>query len=136
MVGEPQDAEGMNVFEGGFLGLDNIEIFDRSASLPTGGHMEQSDGTSWMGAYSLNMLAIASELTMQNPTYESVASKFWEHFLHIANTVNHLGKEGTGLWDEEDGFFYDVLHTADGERKRMKSRSMVGLVPLFAVETL
>ena len=131
-----KDAEGMNVFEGGFLGLDNIGIFDRSAPLPTGGHMEQSDGTSWMGAYSLNMLAIASELAMHNPVYESVASKFWEHFLHIANAMNHLGSEGTGLWDAEDGFFYDVLHTENGERKRMKVRSMVGLIPLFAVETI
>ena len=131
-----KDAEGMNVFEGGFLGLDNIGIFDRSAPLPTGGHMEQSDGTSWMGAYSLNMFAIASELAMHNPVYENVASKFWEHFLHIANAMNHLGSEGTGLWDEEDGFFYDVLHTNDGDRKRIKVRSMVGLVPLFAVQTI
>ncbi len=131
-----EDAEGMNVFEGGFLGLDNIGIFDRSAPLPTGGHMEQSDGTSWMASYSLNMLAIASELAMHNPVYESVASKFWEHFLHIASAINHLGDEGTGLWDQEDGFFYDVLHTDDGERKRMKVRSMVGLIPLFAVETI
>ena len=131
-----KDTDGMNVFEGGFLGLDNIGVFDRSAPLPTGGHMEQSDGTSWMAAYSLNMLAIASELAMHNPVYENVASKFWEHFLHIANAMNHLGKEGTGLWDEEDGFFYDVLHTENGERKRMKVRSMVGLVPLFAVETI
>ena len=131
-----KDAEGMNVFEGGFLGLDNIGIFDRSAPLPTGGHMEQSDGTSWMGAYSLNMLAIATELAMHNPVYENVASKFWEHFLHIATAMNHLDKRGTGLWDEEDGFFYDVLQTDDGERKRMKVRSMVGLIPLFAVQTL
>jgi hypothetical protein len=131
-----KDAEGMNVFEGGFLGLDNIGIFDRSAPLPTGGHMEQSDGTSWMGAYSLNMFAIASELAMHNPVYENVASKFWEHFLHIANAMNHLGSQGTGLWDEEDGFFYDVLHTNDGDRKRIKVRSMVGLVPLFAVQTI
>ena len=131
-----KDAEGMNVFEGGFLGLDNIGVFDRSAPLPTGGHLEQSDGTSWMAMYTLNLLAIAAELATHNPAYENVASKFWEHFLHIANAMSHLGESDTGLWDEADGFFYDLLHTPDEQRTRIKVRSMVGLVPLFAVETL
>jgi len=131
-----KDADGMNVFEGGFLGLDNIGVFDRSAPLPTGGHIEQSDGTSWMAMYTLNLLTIATELARFNPAYENVASKFWEHFLHIAHAMNHLGKDGTGLWDDEDSFFYDVLQDPDGEWHRMRVRSMVGLVPLFAVETL
>ena len=131
-----KDAEGMNVFQGGFLGLDNIGVFDRSAPLPTGGHIEQSDGTSWMAMYSLNLLAIAMELARENPAYEDVASKFWEHFLHIANAMNHLGNDGLGLWDEQDGFYYDVLHLSTGEHVPMKVRSMVGLIPLFAVQTL
>jgi hypothetical protein len=130
-----KDAEGKNVFQGGFLGLDNIGVFDRSAPLPTGGHLEQSDGTSWMAMYSLNMLAIALELARENPAYEDVASKFFEHFVYIAHAMHDLGGEGISLWDEEDGFFYDVLHT-DHERRRLEVRSMVGLVPLFAVETL
>ena len=131
-----KDTEGANVFEGGFLGLDNIGVFDRSAPLPTGGHLEQSDGTSWMGMYTLNMLAIALELARENPAYEDVASKFWEHFLYIAKAMNNIGPDGAGLWNEDDGLFYDVLHTPDGERIPMKIRSMVGLIPLFAVETL
>src|SRR5881409_45658 len=130
-----KDAEGMNVFQGGFLGLDNIGVFDRSAPLPTGGHIEQSDGTSWMGMYCLNMLAIALELSQTNPAYEDIASKFFEHFVYIAKAMNDLGGEGINLWDEEDGFYYDVLHTA-GEARQLKIRSMVGLIPLFAVETL
>jgi hypothetical protein len=131
-----KDAEGMNVFQGGFLGLDNIGVFDRSAPLPTGGYIEQSDGTSWMGMYCLNLLAIAMELARENPAYENVASKFWEHFLHIANAINHLGSKKLGLWDEADGFYYDALHLPGGESFPMKVRSMVGLIPLFAVETL
>jgi hypothetical protein len=131
-----KDAEGNNVFQGGFLGLDNIGVFDRSTALPTGGHLEQSDGTSWMGMYCLNMLAIAMELAADNPAYEDVASKFWEHFLYIAYAMNTIGDEGGGLWDEEDGFFYDVLNLPDGSRHPLKVRSMVGLIPLFAVETL
>src|SRR5713101_1073392 len=125
-----KDAEGKNVFQGGFLGLDNIGVFDRSAPLPTGGHIEQSDGTSWMGMYCLNMLGIALELAKQDPAYEDVASKFFEHFVYIAHAMNTLD-----LWDEGDGFYYDVLHT-DGQACRLKVRSMVGLIPLFAVETL
>ena len=131
-----KDAEGMNVFQGGFLGLDNIGVFDRSAPLPTGGHLEQSDGTSWMGMYCLNLLAIAMELARENPAYENVASKFWEHFLYIANAMNHLGSKNLGLWDDEDGFYYDALHLPGGESFPMKVRSLVGLIPLFAVETL
>ena len=131
-----KDPEGLNIFEGGFLGLDNIGVFDRSAKLPTGGHLEQSDGTSWMAMYSLNMLAIALELANGNPAYEDLASKFWEHFLYIASAMNNRGDDGICLWDEKDGFFYDVLHLPDGERRPLKVRSMVGLIPLFAVETI
>ena len=130
-----KDAEGKNVFQGGFLGLDNIGVFDRSAPLPTGGHIEQSDGTSWMGMYCLNMLAIALELAKQDPAYEDVASKFFEHFVYIAHAMHNIGGEGINLWDEEDGFYYDVLHT-NGRHCPLKVRSMVGLIPLFAVETL
>ncbi len=131
-----KDSEGRNVFQGGFLGLDNIGVFDRSAPLPTGGHIEQADGTGWMAMYCLNLLAIAMELASEDPAYEDVASKFWEHFLYIANAINHLGSDGTGMWNEEDGFFYDVLHMPDGGHLPLKVRSMVGLIPLFAVETL
>jgi hypothetical protein len=134
-----KDAEGMNIFQGGFLGLDNIGVFDRSAPLPTGGHLEQSDGTSWMAMYSLNMLAIAMELARHNPAYEDVASKFWEHFLNIAHAMSggraHGGR-GHDLWDDEDGFFYDVLHLPDDSRTPLKVRSLVGLIPLLAVQTL
>jgi mannosylglycerate hydrolase MGH1-like protein len=130
-----KDPEGNNVFQGGFLGLDNIGVFDRSAPLPTGGHIEQSDGTSWMGMYCLNMLAIALELAKENPAYEDVASKFFEHFVYIAHAMNDLGGEGLSLWNEEDGFYYDVLHV-NGSHMPLKVRSMVGLIPLFAVETL
>ncbi len=131
-----KDAEGMNVFQGGFLGLDNIGVFDRSRPLPTGGHLEQSDGTSWMAMYTLNLLAIAMELAHHDRAYEDVASKFWEHFLYIAHAMNNRGNEGIELWDSEDGFYYDVLHLPDGTRYPLKVRSMVGLIPLFAVETL
>lgn len=131
-----KDAEGMNIFQGGFLGLDNIGVFDRSAPLPTGGHLEQSDGTSWMGMYCLNMLAIALELARENTAYESVASKFFEHFVHIAHAMNDRGGEGIELWDKQDGFYYDVLHCPNGNRHYLKVRSLVGLIPLLAVETL
>ena len=131
-----KDAEGKNVFEGGFLGLDNIGVFDRSAPLPTGGYIEQADGTSWMGMYCLNMLTIALELALENPVYEDMATKFFEHFIYIAEAMNHIGGDGAQLWDEEDGFFYDVLHLPNHERIRLKVRSMVGLIPLFAVTTL
>jgi hypothetical protein len=131
-----KDAEGMNVFQGGFLGLDNIGVFDRSAPLPTGGHLEQSDGTSWMGMYTLNMLAIALELAREDSVYEDVATKFLEHFLYIANAMNNMGDDGIELWNEDDGFYYDVLHLGNGDHFPLKVRSMVGLIPLFAVETL
>ena len=131
-----KDPDGRNVFEGGFLGLDNIGIFDRSKPLPTGGHIEQSDGTSWMGMYCLNMLAIAMELARDDPAYEDVASKFFEHFVYITQAINNRGGHGITLWDEEDGFYYDVLHLPDGRHPFLKVRSMVGLVPLFAVEIL
>ncbi len=131
-----KDASGMNIFQGGFLGLDNIGVFDRSAPLPTGGYIEQSDGTSWMAMYTLNLLAIALELSKEDRAYEDVASKFWEHFIYIAHAMSHRGQDGAGLWNEEDGFFYDVLRLPDGSHFPMKIRSMVGLIPLFAVETL
>ncbi len=131
-----KDAEGRNVFQGGFLGLDNIAVFDRSHELPTGGHLEQADGTSWMAMYSLNLMRIALELALHNPVYEDIASKFFEHFLHIAEAMTNMGGDGIGLWDEEDGFFYDVLRCPDGERVPLKVRSIVGLAPLFAVEVL
>ena len=135
-----KDAEGRNVFQGGFLGLDNIGVFDRSAPLPTGGHIQQADGTSWMGMYCLNLMTIALELARDNPAYEDVASKFFEHFVRIAYAMNDIGQasghRGTRLWDEEDGFYYDVLQRPDGTSEPLKVRSMVGLIPLFAVETL
>jgi hypothetical protein len=131
-----KDADGMNIFQGGFLGLDNIAVFDRSAPLPTGGHIEQSDGTSWMAMYTLNLLAISLELAREAPTYEDVASKFWEHFVYIAHAMSRRGLDGSGLWNEEDGFFYDVLKLPDGSKHPMRIRSMVGLIPLFAVENL
>jgi len=131
-----KDAEGRNVFQGGFLGLDNIGVFDRSAKLPSGGRLEQSDATSWMGMYCLNMLAIALEFARENPAYEGVASKFFEHFVYICRAMSNLGGERLALWDREDGFFYDVLHLPDGRHFPLKVRSMVGLIPLFGVETL
>jgi hypothetical protein len=131
-----KDTEGRNVFQGGFLGLDNIGVFDRSRPLPMGGHIEQADGTGWMAMYCLNLLAIAMELAVEDPAYEDVASKFWEHFLYIANAINHLGEDGAGMWSEADGFFYDVLNVPDRGKSPLRIRSMVGLIPLFAVETL
>jgi hypothetical protein len=131
-----KDAEGRNVFQGGFLGLDNIGVFDRSAQLPTGGHIDQADGTSWMAMYALNLMRIALELAQHNHVYEDIATKFLEHFLHIAEAMSNIGDEGIGLWDEQDKFFYDVLHLPDGSMVPLKVRSMVGLIPLFAVETL
>jgi hypothetical protein len=131
-----KDAEGRNVFQGGFLGLDNIGVFDRSAQLPTGGHIDQADGTSWMAMYALNLMRIALELAQHNHVYEDIATKFFEHFLHIAEAMSNLGDAGIGLWDEEDKFFYDVLHLPDESMTPLKVRSMVGLIPLFAVETL
>ncbi len=131
-----KDADGKNIFQGGFLGLDNIGVFDRSKPLPTGGQLEQSDGTSWMAMYALNLLAIAMELAQEDPSYEDVASKFWEHFIYIAHAMSHRGEHEAGLWNERDGFFYDVLKLPDGTQFPLEIRSMVGLIPLFAVETL
>jgi hypothetical protein len=130
-----KDAEGRNVFQGGFLGLDNIGVFDRSAPLPTGGYINQSDGTSWMAMYCLNLMKIALELAQHNHVYEDIATKFFEHFLHIAEAMTAAG-DGMGLWNDDDGFFYDVLNLPDGRMVPLKVRSMVGLIPLFAVETL
>ena len=125
-----KDRFGKNVFEGGFLGLDNIGIFDRSAPLPTGGHLEQADGTAWMALFSQNMLELAVELVAHDPTYEDMVIKFAEHFLYIAGGMNKPGQEG--MWDEEDGFYYDLLRLPDGSAQRLKVRSMVGLLPLCA----
>ncbi len=131
-----KDAEGRNVFQGGFLGLDNIGVFDRNATLPTGGHIDQADGTSWMAMYALNLMRIALELAQHNDVYEDVATKFFEHFLHIAEAISSFGHDHVSLWDDSDKFFYDVLHTPDGRTTALKVRSIVGLIPLFAVETL
>jgi hypothetical protein len=129
-----KDPEGKNVFEGGFLGLDNIGMLDRSQPLGPGNYVEQSDGTSWMAMFCLDMLSMAMELAQNDPAYEDVASKFFEHFVYIAQAMNDMGGAGIGLWDDQDGFYYDVVHLGD-KRVPMKVRSMVGLVPLFAAET-
>ena len=127
-----KDRAGNNAFEGGFLGLDNIGVFDRSAPLPTGGYLEQADGTAWMALFSQNMLEISAELAMSRPAYLPMTEKFLSHFLSIATAMLHAG-EHTGMWDEQDGFFYDVLRLPDGRAQRLKVRSMVGLLPLCAV---
>ncbi|KAB7731166.1 glucosidase [Rudanella paleaurantiibacter] len=131
-----KDVAGNNIFGGGFLGLDNIGVFDRSQPLPMGGRIEQADGTGWMAMYTLNMLRISCEIALTRPSYQDMASKFFEHFLHIAAAMNNLGKEHISLWDEVDQFYYDVLHTPDNNARLLKIRSMVGLIPLFAVEVL
>ena len=131
-----KDAGGDNIFQGGFLGLDNIGVFDRNAPLPEGGHIEQSDATSWMAMFSLNMMRIALELSRSNPVYQDMATKFFEHFLYIAGAMASMGDSALGLWDDEDKFYYDVLKLPDQESIKLKVRSMVGLIPLFAVEVL
>lgn len=131
-----KDKNGSNIFEGGFLGLDNIGIFDRSKPLPTGGFMEQADGTAWMAMYSLNMLKISLELSLHNPNYQSMACKFFEHFYYIAAALNNIGENDNSLWDDNEKFFYDLLHLPNGKVQRLKINSMVGLIPLFAVETI
>ena len=131
-----KDAEGNNIFQGGFLGLDNIGVFDRNMPLPGGCIIEQSDGTSWMAMYCLNLLKIAIELAHHNPAYEDIASKFFEHFLYISEAMRYKMGDNESLWDEEDGFYYDSLHFSNGDHMRLKIRSAVGLIPLFAVETL
>ncbi len=130
------DSAGHNVFEGGFLGLDNITVFDRSEKLPGGGVLEQSDATGWMGMFCLNMMRIALELAKDNKVYEGMATKFFQHFVYVAAAMKHMGGRDYNLWDEEDGFFYDVLRYPDGNYTKLRVRSLVGLVPLFAVERL
>ncbi|MDD1621075.1 MAG: glucosidase [Methylococcaceae bacterium] len=132
-----KDAEDNNVFQGGFLGLDNIGVFDRSAPLPAGGHIDQADGTSWMAMYSLNLMRIALELALHDRVYEDIATKFFEHFLYIAKAMSNMGgDQHIGLWDEEDQFFYDVLRAPDGSMTPLRVRSMIGLIPFYAVEIL
>jgi hypothetical protein len=138
-----KDAQGRNIFQGGFLGLDNIGVFDRSSPLPTGGYINQADGTSWMAMFCLNLLRISLELAQHNRVYEDIATKFLEHFLSIAGAINgvsdghgQMPEEGLALWDDVDKFYYDELHLPDGKKIPLKVRSLVGLVPLFAVETL
>ncbi len=131
-----KDAQDRHVFQGGFLGLDNIGVFDRSKPLPTGGHINQSDGTGWMAMYCLNLMRIALELGQHNHVYEDIAGKFFEHFLYIAQAMTNMAGQGIGMWDEDDAFFYDELYLPDGEILPLKVRSMVGLIPLFAVETI
>jgi len=131
-----KDPHGRNIFQGGFLGLDNIGVFDRSAPLPHGGFIYQADATSWMAMYSLNLMRIALELALHNPVYEDIASKFFEHFLYIARAMTDMAEAGLGLWDDEDSFYYDVLSHSNNQVVPLKVRSLVGLIPLFAVETL
>jgi hypothetical protein len=130
-----KDHDGHNIFQGGFLGLDNIGVFDRNSDIPAGGYLDQSDGTSWMAMFSLNMLRISLELSKTNPIYQDLATKFFEHFLYIAQSMTNMGCKGFGLWNEEDGFYYDALHL-ENKIYSLKIRSMVGLIPLFAVEVL
>ena len=144
-----KDTEGRNVFQGGFLGLDNIGLFDRGKELPTGGTIDQADGTGWMAMYSLNLMRIALELATEDPVYEDIATKFFEHFLYVAGALSRLGSDpiadpesdevdlpGFDFWDEQDQFYYDVLHLPGGRVERLRVRSMVGLIPMFAVEVL
>ena len=131
-----KDAGGRNLFQGGFLGLDNIAVFNRNEPLPTGGTVSQADGTSWMAMFALNLMRISIELALHDRPYEDLATKFFEHFLYIAHAMTNIGGEGIGLWDEADGFYYSVMNLPDGRMVPLKIRSMVGLIPLFAVETL
>jgi len=131
-----KDADGRNLFEGGFLGLDNIGVFDRSAPLPTGGRLEQSDGTSWMAVFCLNMVEMALELAREDRAYVEMVAKFYQHFLNIATAMDHVGIQDDELWDEEDGFFYDLLHLPNGQAIRLKIRSLVGLLPLCATSVV
>lgn len=131
-----KDADDRNIFQGGFLGLDNIGVFDRSADLPESEHIEQADGTSWMAMYCLNMMRISLELSKDNPVYQDMATKFFEHFLYIAGAMVKIGEQSVDMWDDEDEFYYDVLHKSDGSHEKLKVRSLVGLIPLFAVEVL
>jgi hypothetical protein len=130
------DSQGMNVFEGGFLGLDNITVVDRSERLPDGAILEQSDATGWMGFFCLHMMRMAIELAAENRVYEGMATKFFEHFIYIGGAMKKMGGRDYQLWDEEDGFFYDVLRYRDGTFHKFEVRSLVGLIPLFAIEVL
>ena len=131
-----KDEAGNNIFEGGFLGLDNIGVFDRNTEFPDGSHLEQADGTSWMAMYALNMMRIALELSRHDSVYDEMATKFFDHFLYIAGAITNLGQSNVGLWDEDDGFFYDQLRMSDSSVQRMRVRTLVGLIPMFAVEVL
>ncbi len=131
-----KDMHGRDLFQGGFLGLDNIGVFNRDQALPDGRYLSQSDGTSWMAMYTLALMRIALELAQHNTDYDDMATKFFEHFLYIAGAMTDMGGRGVGLWNEEDSFYYDVLNMPDGQTVPMRIRSMVGLIPLFAVETL
>jgi hypothetical protein len=128
-----KDRDGHGIFEGGFLGLDNIGVFDRSSPLPTGGYLEQADGTAWMALFAQNMLEITLALAQEDPVYEELAVKFYEHFIWIASNLDRIGDQHADMWDEQDGFFYDVLRLPNGDAVRLKIRSMVGLLPLCAV---
>src|SRR5256885_11750692 len=131
------DSEGNNVFEGGFLGLDNITVLDRSHELPRGAQLEQSDATGWMGSFCLYLMRIALELAKENKVYEGLASKFFEHYVYVGAAMKHMGKRSNyQLWDEEDLFFYDVLRYPDGNFQKFRVRSLVGLIPLYAIERL
>jgi len=130
------DSSGNNLFEGGFLGLDNISLFDRSEKLPGGAKLEQSDATGWMGMFCLNMMRIALELSRENKTYEALATKFFQHYVYIGAAMKNMGNRNYNLWDDEDGFFYDVLRYPDGHFEKVRVRSLVGLIPLYAVERL
>src|SRR5262245_946843 len=130
------DSEGNNVFEGGFLGLDNITVIDRSATLPEGAILEQSDATGWMGMFCLNLMRIALELARENPTYESLATKFFQHYIYVGAAMKKMGGRRCQIWDEADGFFYDVLRYPDGGYEKLRVRSLVGLIPRYAAERL
>jgi hypothetical protein len=130
------DSEGNNIFEGGFLGLDNITVIDRSHQLPGGAKLEQSDATGWMGSFCLYLMRIALELAKENSVYESLATKFFQHYVYVGAAMKRMGKRNFQLWDEEDLFFYDVLRLPDGGFHKFRVRSLVGLIPLFAIERL
>ncbi|HEY0288729.1 MAG TPA: glucosidase, partial [Pseudomonas sp.] len=131
-----KDAEGHNIFQGGFLGLDNIALFDRSTAMAPGYQLDQADGTAWVAGYALDLMRIALELAKRNEVYVDISVKFFEHFLYIAGAINQVGKDVDGLWVDEDSFFYDVVHRPDGSREPVRLRSIVGLIPLFAVRVL
>jgi hypothetical protein len=130
------DAQGNNVFEGGFLGLDNITVLDRSHALPAGASLEQSDATGWMGMFCLNLMRIALELAKENRVYEALATKFFQHYAYIGAAMKQMGVDNVEIWDESDKFFYDVLNHADGTSQKFRVRSLVGLIPLYAIERL